>query len=459
MNKINIYKSLAWKIRYEAWDMPYPPVIFWENKYYLQDIINAWENTIWIIKKQKNNHNMWLYVHIPFCYSRCFFCTCMTSVEHKEDEYDKYLDLIEKESQILSKTFDWVEFNTVYVWWWTPTILNSKQIDRFYNILKNNFNLKNVKQIMTEWSPYTTTEEKIQILSKHWVNKMTFWVQSLDSKVLKTNNRFQQFNDVKKAVELARKYNIEYINLDVMAGIPGQEMDWFKETIDLIESLEPTTVHINSFWPTKPTTYSISWWDYSMENIKLRNEMEKYWKYLEDMESKITDTKKQNLQLYNAHNQNSSILWLWFWAISHAFSSMHYTKNNMKNYEKMLNWEKITVTWYRLNLEDEIITYLINNLRWWVYLDNFKKLFWIELNDTSIFKDRLQELINNNIVKLKKNERWEYYIFRLNSDLFCSIYSKHLFDKTLILKFEKLMDKNKGEYNDTNLRIKQFFTD
>jgi len=387
------------------------------------------------------------------------FCTCVTKTEHNQDKYDKYLDYIEKESKLFSDIFKDINFNTVYVWWWTPTILTAKQIDRFYNILKKYFNLEKVQQIMTEWSPYTTTEDKMEMLGKHWVNKMTFWVQSLDNKTLKQNNRFQQFDDVKNAVYLARKYGIEYINLDIMAWLPGQDLEWFKETIDLVETLEPTTIHVNAFWPTKNTNYTKTWKIYDYKNIELRNEMEKYGKYLEDLESKIDDTSKQNLQLYNSHNYNSSILWLWYWAISHSFWTLHYAKNSFNDYINFVNeWKNVFFTWYVLTIEDEIIAYLINNLRWWVYYYKFELLFYQKLKETRIYK-KLTNLLDNWILIEWKNELWEYIRFRINSDLFSSVYSKYLYNENLLNEFIDYMKYNKKEFTNLNLRLKQFFTD
>lgn len=458
MKNIEIYKHLSWKIKYEAGDMPYPPVLFWDKNISSIDIKNWWKKTINIIKKQKVDHNMWLYVHIPFCYTHCFFCTCVTKVEHKENKYDYYLDFIEKEAKLFTDIFKDIEFNTVYVWGWTPTILTAKQIDRFYNILKKYFNLKNVSQIMTEGSPYTTTEDKMKILASHWVNKITFWVQSLDNETLKVNNRFQQFDDVKNAINFARKYWIKYINLDLMAWVPWQNLQWFKETVDLIEKLNPTTVHVNAFWPTKNTNYIKTWNKYNYENIKLRNEMEKYGKFLEDLESKITDTSKKNLQLYNSHNYNSSILWLWYWAISHAFWWLHYTKNSFDDYINFVNWKKVFLNWYKLNINGEIISYLINNLRWGIYFKNFKNLFGIELEKTKIFK-KINILLNKKILVIWDNEKWKYIKFKYNSDLYSAIYSKYLYDEVLIKKFILYMKGNKKEFINLDLRLKQFFTD
>ncbi|MDD3646546.1 MAG: radical SAM protein [Candidatus Gracilibacteria bacterium] len=455
MNKIEIYKHLSWKIKYEAGDMPYPPVMFWKKNISKNDILGSWKNTIEYIKTKENNHNMGLYVHIPFCYTHCFFCTCITKVEHNEKKYDDYLDLIEKESELFSNIFSGVKFNTVYVGGGTPTILSAKQIDRFYNIIKKYFDLSEVIQIMTEGSPYTTTEDKMKILSKHGINKMTFGVQSLDTQTLKTNNRFQQFDDVKNAVDLARKYGIEYINLDIMAGIPGQDLDGFKETIDLIKTLNPTTVHVNAFMPTKNTNYIKAGGIYNYENIKIRNEMELYGKFLEDDRSKITDLGKDNIQLYNSHNFNSSILGLGYGAISHAFGQLHYTKNSFPDYKNFLNngGKGIFFTGYKLNLEDEIITYFINNLRKGISYDKFYTIFGIELKDTFIYRKILFLIDKGILININKVIK-----FSLDSDVFCSIYSKYLYKDEVIKNFLNYFFKNQKDYKNLDLMLKQFFT-
>jgi coproporphyrinogen III oxidase-like Fe-S oxidoreductase len=150
INLLDVYKHISWKIRYEAGDMPYPPVPFWKKNLSFADITKAWGNTLNIIQSKGSEHNMGLYIHIPFCYTHCFFCTCVTEVEHRETEYEEYLDMLEKEAGLYSEIFQNVYFNTVYVGGGTPTILTPKQLDRFYKILKKNFHLEQVIQVMTE---------------------------------------------------------------------------------------------------------------------------------------------------------------------------------------------------------------------------------------------------------------------------------------------------------------------
>ncbi len=458
MDKIEIYKHLSWKIKYEAWDMTYPAISFWKLNISITDIIKSWEKQVYNIKKNGESDNLWLYIHIPFCYTRCFFCCCFTAEEKNSNKYDEYLDCIEKESQIFTNIFDGIKFSTVYVWWWTPTILSAKQLDRFYKILKKYFNLSEAVQIMIEWSPYTTTEDKIVVLSSHWVNKMTFWVQSLDLNTLKKNNRLQRIWDVKKAMILARKYWIKYINIDIMAWIPDQDFGSFVETLKHVEELNPTTIQVNWFLPNKATEFAKSWQIYSFEDIELRNNMVKYWKYLGDRESKIIDNKKKNWQVNEYHGNNGSILWLWYWAISHSFWGFHYTKNSFEEYKDCVNWNNnIKFFWFKLDINDEIITYLISNLRRGVEYSKFKILFWCELKDLEIYKNKLLKLINKWI--LIEFNNCQFIKFRIDSNLYTSIYSKVLYNDNIIVEFVNYMKTNKDEFKNLDLRLKQFFTD
>ena len=460
MKIIDVFKKISWKIKYDTGDMPYPPVIFWKNNIKSLDIISAWKNTISYINKSKKKHNMWLYVHIPFCYTRCFYCTCVTKTSHNELEYDEYLDLIELECKKFSKTFKSIKFNTIYVWWGTPTILTTKQIDRFYNILKKYFDLSEVVQMMTEWSPYTTTEEKLKILVKHWVKKMTFWVQSLDSEVLKLNNRPQETNYVIDIVKKAKELWIKYINIDVMAWIPWQDIKGFEKTIKLVEEkIKPDTVHINAFWPTRRTSFIKSWWFYSEDDIVLRNKLRSIGHSLEEKSHWDSDDEADNIQLFNAKNYNSSILWIWLWAISHAFWSLHYAKESMDKYKDWLyEWDDIDVNWYFLNLEDEQVTYIINNFRNWVYFDKFFILFNLKLENTLLYK-KVLELEKNWLIIINSNEFWKYFKSKINSEVFCDIYSKFFYSDLLIKDFIKKFNINWKEFSNIDFKLKQFYAD
>lgn len=454
---LQIYKHLSWKIKYELWDMPYPPTIFWKKNISFEQVQERWKKTLETYSESQSN--IWLYVHIPFCHTHCFFCTCITQVSHKESQYEEYLDAIEIEMKLMQPLFRNHKFETVYVWGGTPTILTPKQLRRFYRMIYKYFDISQAKQIMTEGSPYTTTEEKMKVLKEFKVNKMTFGVQSLDSQTLKTNNRLQNFENVQDAVKLARDHGIPHINLDLMAWIPWQDLDWFEETLKMIESLNPTTVHLNPFWPTRNTNFIKSGKSYWIEDIALRNKMHTIWKYIEERWLEI-DPIKRNLQLYNAKNKNSSILWIGYGAISHVYWGLHYTKTSLKEY---IDWTKDTKqeTYFLghiVNAEDEIISYCINHLRKWFSFLEFSQLFWRKITETWVFK-KIKILINSGIII----EDWLgdscVIRFKYQSDYYCAIYSKFLYSEEFIKEFIEYMHCHPSEFIDLDLKLKQFFLD
>lgn len=459
MKKIlDVYKKLSWKIKYDAWDMPYPPVLFWKKNISFDDSLKSWKNTL--EKYYHENHNMWLYVHMPFCYTKCHYCTCFIKVSHKEEEYDKYIDNIEKEAKKYSETFKWKKFNTVYIWWWTPTILTAKQIDRFYKILHKYFDLSDAKQIMTEWSPYTTTREKLDILVKNWVNKMTFGVQSLDEEVLNMNNRPQDSYKIWDLLKDAREAWVNFINIDLMVWIPWQTIKSLDNTVDFVKNeLKPDTVHVNPFWPTKKTTFDTQKWFYSIEDINKRNKMNSLIHYLQEESHNWSPLMADNLQEYNSKNYNSSILWLWVWAISHSFWNLHYTKKSFSDYYSWLDWKSdISLTWFKIGINDEIIAFLINNFRTGIYFLDFKVLFNIDIEDTSIY-NKLLYLIKIKVLILKDSERWKVLISKLDSWLYSSVYSKYLYNDDILKDYIKNYNINSFEYSNLELKLKQFFVD
>lgn len=459
MSAFDIYKKLTWKACFETGDMPYPPVIFWKDDIGRDEILMAWSQVAQYARVTPW-HNMGLYVHIPFCFTRCFYCTCLTKVSHRSEEYDAYLDLLDAECSLLSGSVGNVPFNTVYVGGGTPTILSAAQIDRFYTILKKHFNLGSVVQIMTEGSPYTTTREKLAVLARHGINKMTFGVQSLDAGVLKANNRAQETIHVIDAIRAARELGIQYINVDLMCGIPGQTLEGFQETIRLVEEMDPTTVHINAFIPTRRTLFSQTGRSYGLQEIALRNQMRKAGHPLEEQKHhKHDELLCHNVQLYNAKNFNSSILGVGYGAISHAFGNLHYTKTSEKDYTSWARGEQISLRGYRINHEHEMVAHIANNWRNGVYEQDFARLFGNQKRP-DFLETALADLESRKILERGKDDkRGLFFKSRYNSEVLCRIYEKHFYHPEILERFVREFNVMGAEYSDIDFKLKQFFAD
>lgn len=181
----------------------------------------------------------YLYVHIPFCKTICYYCDFVHRV-YQEDIVDAYLSSLQKE--IESKEIS--SLKTIYIGGGTPTSLNERQLDRLLSLFDSY--VSEVKEYTIEINPETLTEEKIQILKKHGVNRVSIGLQTTEDKLLKLMNRHHTFSCVQSVVSLLKQYGITNISLDIMYSLPFQTMESLKKSVNDALSLHPTHLSLYS---------------------------------------------------------------------------------------------------------------------------------------------------------------------------------------------------------------------
>jgi len=403
--KIDLLKKVTYLSLYYGGDMPYPPLIGWSEKIKLTEIKKGWRNLAAEISSgEQKKDKVGVYLHIPFCVSKCFYCNCISFASTNSGEYDKYLDCLDKEIRLIDFPAD-IKIKTFYIGGGTPSILDVKQIDRLASIVRSSFDLSYCEQIMTEISPYTVSPEKMRALKNFGVNKVTIGVQTLDEKLLKKLKRPQEKKLVLSVFRQAREIGIKYINIDIMAGLPYQTEASFISTLNEILKLRPDTIHTNPFFPTSFTSFSLSGRHLSRADIKKRAGMLKLgYSIIRKKCPQILERaglEKENLQIYNSANFNSSLLGLGWGAISHVRSFLHYAKDReyRKYLEKLEKGLPPQFFGYRLNIEEEMRANIIKSLqqRGEFKIDNFKNLFGID--PLVVFKKEICEL--EKVKKLK----------------------------------------------------------
>ncbi len=193
-----------------------------------------------------------IYIGIPFCPTRCLYCSFVTCGTRQAAKLtDKYIEMLKREisytAQILCENRDRIE--TVYIGGGTPTTLTAKQLDELLTHIYAEFNLSSCREFTVEAGrPDTVTEDKLLVLKKHNVNRISINPQSMNSETLKIIGRAHTPEQIEEAFALARKCGFDNINMDVIAGLPGENIDMFKNTLNKVESLSPenTTVHVMS---------------------------------------------------------------------------------------------------------------------------------------------------------------------------------------------------------------------
>ncbi len=180
-----------------------------------------------------------LYVHIPFCRKKCFYCD-FVSVAYTEEIADKYLNALEKEAaKYKNETLE-----TVYIGGGTPSVLSVKQLKKLISTIKDNFNISNLREWSFEANPESVTQEKLNLLFGSGITRLSFGLQSVFDDKLKILGRLHNYEDFKKVYFSAKETGFDDINIDLMFGIPGQSINDWQNTLTEALSLNPQHISL-----------------------------------------------------------------------------------------------------------------------------------------------------------------------------------------------------------------------
>jgi oxygen-independent coproporphyrinogen-3 oxidase len=130
----------------------------------------------------------------------------------------------------------------------TPTYYKAFELDEIVSYVKSKFtNWSDDAEISVEIDPRFFNEEQMKVFAKHGFNRISFGVQDFDEKVQKEIHRIQPYDITKNAVDLARKYGIDSINIDLIYGLPYQSFESFKSTLQLAFSLDPDRLAVFNY--------------------------------------------------------------------------------------------------------------------------------------------------------------------------------------------------------------------
>ena len=190
-----------------------------------------------------------LYIGIPFCPSRCLYCSFVTNgTERARRLMPEYIEALKKEiryvSEIVKLNGDRIE--TVYIGGGTPTTLTPELLEDMLRCLYEYNDLSCVKEFTVEAGrPDTITEEKLTVLKDYGVGRISINPQTMNDETLKVIGRKHSVTDIIEAFYLARRCGFDDINMDLIAGLPGEDFEMFRHSLEEVEKLSPedTTVH------------------------------------------------------------------------------------------------------------------------------------------------------------------------------------------------------------------------
>ena len=204
---------------------------------------SAYEYDTYIKKMeaQDSNRPISLYFHLPFCRNACYFCGCSVVFTSKEDKMLRYMEYLKKELEILSKHLDCKrEVIQMHFGGGTPTFFTAPQLKEIIDNIKSYFpNFVEGAEISCEIDPRHIDEAQMKVMHEAGFNRVSFGIQDFNEKVQIAVHRVQPYNVTKDAMDLARKYKMVSVNVDLIYGLPYQTLDTFKETLELSLTLNP----------------------------------------------------------------------------------------------------------------------------------------------------------------------------------------------------------------------------
>ena len=191
-----------------------------------------------------------LYISIPFCPTRCSYCSFVShSVESARKLIPSYVETLCKELKItaeLAKKYN-LKLETVYIGGGTPTAISAEEIDKIMKTVECNFDLKHLKEYTVEAGrPDTITKEKLITIKNNDATRISINPQTMNDSVLEAIGRKHTAEDTKNAFNLARNVGFTNINMDLIAGLPTDTPESFKNTIEEVLILNPESVTVHS---------------------------------------------------------------------------------------------------------------------------------------------------------------------------------------------------------------------
>jgi len=178
-----------------------------------------------------------VYVHVPFCVRKCDYCA-FYSVPLQKSKVKAYLDSLGAEIN-LRQTEANKGISTLFIGGGTPTALDVEEMEVFLERLTQGFDFdKSVEKTM-EGNPGTLTLEKLYLLRRHGINRISLGAQSFNDSLLRQIGRIHTAEEIREGVRLVREAGFNNLNLDLMFGLPGQTLDDWQKTLDEALRLKP----------------------------------------------------------------------------------------------------------------------------------------------------------------------------------------------------------------------------
>lgn len=343
---------------------------------------------------------MSIYIHIPFCSNICSYCD-FAKFYYNSDWVDNYLNSLEKEIKL---NYKGEAVDTIYIGGGTPTCLNMKQLEKLLKIT-DLFNKNNIE--FTVETNVDLSLDKIKLLNKYGVNRISIGVQTVNPKYLKFLNRNHTKEEIVNLINLLKQYNFN-INVDLIYAMPGETLEELNEDLDFILSLDVNHISTYSLIIEPHTKLYID----NVSNIDEDLDYEMY-KLINKKLNKYHHYEISNFAKKNYESKHNLVYWNNLNYYGFGLGASGYIDNirydNTKSYNNYINGNYILEK-HKLDLNETISNEFILGLRKidGIDVNDFYKKYNVDVTSIDIVKQLVKE---NKLIltdKLKINSKYIY---------------------------------------------------
>lgn len=396
----------------------------------VKQIKEMWTNFIQVHNGVKK---VQFYLHIPYCSRICKYCMYNTILLKNPKDVDKYIDTLKTYFETFKDVFKNTIFHGLYVWWGTPSILNTAQMQDLFSSLFNNFSFSDEHYKTIEMNPSSSSFEKIDTLKTLWFSRISFWVQSFDKKTLQIEDR--TYVSPKKIWELvgyAKKVWFDDINTDIIFWLNDEKYEHMLSNLEKMKVIEPYSI----------TLYTILK-DMHRSTIFQENQ-EEFYKNIQNIYSKVLAQSKI-LENYT-QDEWSNVLWMTLYHKSRPPQKWWYEAHSTSDTSLFWVWDRaFSKIWWigtyensdfsasshayeESSFKEEMYKYVLQAFQYEIDAQLFFDNFWVEIEQ--YFWEELKYFVQIWILKFYDNK----YIYIWNPKLI-GYYWILFLDKEYLLRF------------------------
>ncbi len=253
-----------------------------QNEYYVSKektrlVVDIYKRQIENVGAPSKN-SIGLYIGIPFCPTRCLYCSFTSNVARRE-EIQRYLEALFKEIEAVAEEINKkrLQIESIYIGGGTPTTLDENQLKELLLKINESFDLEGVREFTLEAGrPDTITEKKLKVAKSFGVDRISINPQTMNDVTLELIGRKHTSEQIIQSLKAAKKIGFSHINMDIITGLPKESLDDFKLTIDKMLELEPTNITVHTLALKKKSKLAKEDDEYNYKHAKIAEAMTEY---------------------------------------------------------------------------------------------------------------------------------------------------------------------------------------